>query len=191
MRRSFLIHTPATVALLAAALVSTQYATAEQRGTRGGGAGATRASQGAASVSRGAYGGSANVQRSGTANVQRGGSYGGTANVQRSGSYSGTASASRTSVNRSAEVNRNVNVSRDVNVDVDNHYDYRPGTGLAVAATAAAVSAVAVGTVAYSIPPSCVPVVAGGVTYQQCGSTWYQPQYAGTSVTYVVTNPPG
>jgi hypothetical protein len=33
-------------------------------------------------------------------------------------------------------------------------------------------------------------MVSGGVTYQQCGSTWYQPQYAGTSVTYVVTSPP-
>ena len=24
----------------------------------------------------------------------------------------------------------------------------------------------------------------------QCGSTWYQPQYAGTTVQYVVVNPP-
>jgi hypothetical protein len=47
-----------------------------------------------------------------------------------------------------------------------------------------------VGSVTPSIPPSCTPVMSGGVTYQQCGSTWYQPQYAGTSVTYVVTNPP-
>jgi hypothetical protein len=29
-----------------------------------------------------------------------------------------------------------------------------------------------------------------GVTYQQCGSTWYQPQYSGTTVQYVVINPP-
>jgi hypothetical protein len=26
----------------------------------------------------------------------------------------------------------------------------------------------------------------GGVPYQQCGSTWYQPQYVGTQVQYVV-----
>jgi hypothetical protein len=30
-----------------------------------------------------------------------------------------------------------------------------------------------------------------GLTYQQCGSTWYQPQFAGTSTTYVVVAPPG
>ena len=30
----------------------------------------------------------------------------------------------------------------------------------------------------------------GNVTYQQCGDTWYQPQYAGTQLTYVVVNPP-
>lgn len=28
------------------------------------------------------------------------------------------------------------------------------------------------------------------ITHQQCGSTWYQPRYAGSSVTYVVVNPP-
>jgi hypothetical protein len=28
------------------------------------------------------------------------------------------------------------------------------------------------------------------VTFQQCGGSWYQPQFAGTSVTYVVVNPP-
>jgi hypothetical protein len=28
------------------------------------------------------------------------------------------------------------------------------------------------------------------MTYQQCGGTYYQPQYAGSSVTYVVVNPP-
>jgi hypothetical protein len=32
--------------------------------------------------------------------------------------------------------------------------------------------------------------VVNGITYQQCGSTWYQPQFAGTSTTYVVVNPP-
>lgn len=102
-------------------------------------------------------------------------------------SYSSTASASRTTVNRNVQVNQNVNVNRNVNVDVDNRDVYHP---VARTAAAVAVTAAAVGTVAYSIPPSCVPVVVSGVTYQQCGSTWYQPQFAGTSVTYVVANPP-
>ena len=29
-----------------------------------------------------------------------------------------------------------------------------------------------------------------GISYSQCGSTWYQPQYYGSSVQYVVVNPP-
>ena len=34
------------------------------------------------------------------------------------------------------------------------------------------------------------PVVAGGVTYYQCGSTWYNQAYSGDSVTYVTVAPP-
>jgi hypothetical protein len=30
----------------------------------------------------------------------------------------------------------------------------------------------------------------GNVPYQHCGNAWYQPQYAGSQVTYVVVNPP-
>ena len=29
-----------------------------------------------------------------------------------------------------------------------------------------------------------------GASYYQCGSTWYQPQYAGSDVQYVVVNAP-
>jgi len=65
--------------------------------------------------------------------------------------------------------------------------DYHPvATGAAIGA-AAAVTAAAIGSVAYSIPSNCVYVNA----YYQCGSTWYQPQYAGSNVQYVVVNPPG
>jgi hypothetical protein len=127
-------------------------------------------------------GGGASATRS-TASVNRGASAG-----SYSGTYNGTASASRTTVNRNAQVNQNVNVNRTVNVDVDNRCCGN-GEALAVAG-AVAVTAAAVGSVTSSIPPSCTAVVSGGVTYQQCGSTWYQPQYAGTSVTYVVTSPP-
>jgi hypothetical protein len=127
-------------------------------------------------------GGAATATRS-TASVNRSASAG---NYNRS--YSGTASASRTTVSRNATVNQNVNVTRNVNVDVDNRCCGN-GEALAVAG-AVAVTAAAIGSVAHSIPPSCTAVVSGGVTYQQCGSTWYQPQYAGTSVTYVVTSPP-
>ena len=40
---------------------------------------------------------------------------------------------------------------------------------------------------AYSLPPNCAPYNA----YYQCGNVWYQPQYQGSTVTYVVVNAPG
>ena len=56
-------------------------------------------------------------------------------------------------------------------------------------ATTAAVTAAVVGT-SSDASPSCTTVMAGGVTYQQCGSVWYQPQFVGTGTTYVVVNAP-
>jgi hypothetical protein len=91
-------------------------------------------------------------------------------------------------------VNNNVNVNRNVNVDVDVDRggccgwdnDYHPvATAAAVTATVAVTSAI-VGSIVNAPPPGCVPVNYGGIIYQQCGSTWYQPQ--GTR--YVVINPP-
>jgi hypothetical protein len=124
--------------------------------------------------------------------------------------------AARTSVNRSfsgANVNRsvsnlnvnrnvsNVNVNRNVNVDRDIDVDHRYGgwgdgccyhpAATAAAVTAAAVTTAAVvGSVVHSVPPSCEAISINGITYQQCGSTWYQPQFAGTTINYVVVSPP-
>jgi hypothetical protein len=33
-------------------------------------------------------------------------------------------------------------------------------------------------------------VMAGSATFYQCGSTWYQPTYQSSQVTYVVVKPP-
>jgi hypothetical protein len=109
------------------------------------------------------------------------------ANVNRNVNVRNT---TRTSVNRNVNVNRsaNVNVNRNVNVDMDRHW-HPVATAAAVTATAAVTAAV-VGSMVSSVPPSCVATVIDGVTYQQCGRTWYQPQYVGTSVQYVVINPP-
>jgi len=100
----------------------------------------------------------------------------------------------RTSVNRNVNVNRNVDVNRhvDVDVDVDRHYhnDYHPVATAAAVTAAAVTTAAVVGSIVRALPPSCSAVVVNGLTYQQCGGAWYQPQYAGTSVTYVVVNPP-
>ena len=107
-----------------------------------------------------------------------------------------------TNVNRNANVNvnQNVNVNRDVNVNTHGNYYgggyggpccYRSGVGTAAAVTAAAVgTAIVVGSMVNSLPPSCTAVAANGVTYQKCGSTYYQPQFAGGNTTYVVVNAP-
>jgi hypothetical protein len=59
--------------------------------------------------------------------------------------------------------------------------------GVVIGATAAVVgSAVA----ASALPPSCSTAVVNGLAYQNCGGAWYQPQYAGSQVTYIVVNPP-
>ena len=100
----------------------------------------------------------------------------------------------RTSVNRNVNVNQNVNVNRHVDVDVDVDRNWHPVATAAVTtaavATTAAVTSAVVGSMVHSILPSCVPVVINGITYQQCGTTWYQPQYVGSSVQYVVIAPP-
>lgn len=56
--------------------------------------------------------------------------------------------------------------------------------GAAVGAAAASSASSEPGTVIYSLPPSCTPVVVDGVTYQNCGGTYYQPAYQGSSVVY-------
>jgi hypothetical protein len=94
-----------------------------------------------------------------------------------------------------------VNFNRPINVgDIDVHHDYgRPGTGccyydhpVAAAAVvgAAAVTAAAIGSTVYTLPSSCTTVVVNGFTYEDCNGTWYQPQFSGTTTTYVVVSPP-
>jgi hypothetical protein len=109
----------------------------------------------------------------------------------RRGMHNNTRTSVNVNRNRNVNRNTNVNVNRNVNVNVDNNYRRRNPVGTAVAVTAAAVvTAAVVGSIVHSLPPSCTTTVVGSVSYQQCGSTWYQPQYAGTSVQYVVVNPP-
>ena len=88
-------------------------------------------------------------------------------------------------------VNRNVNVNTSYNGYHGGYYggDYHPvATGVAVG-VAAGVTAAAIGSLAYRLPPGCTPYTYSG-PYYQCGNVWYQPQYQGSNVTYVVVNPP-
>jgi hypothetical protein len=92
-----------------------------------------------------------------------------------------------TSVNN-VNVNRNVNVNANRGGCCNNGWDnnYHPvATAAAVTATVAVTSAV-IGSMVRTVPANCVPVNYGGIVYQQCGSTWYQPQGG----QYVVINPP-
>lgn len=96
-----------------------------------------------------------------------------------------------------------VNVNHNVNVNYNDrgrhgghhsHHDHwddwddhwHPARTAATVAVTAAV----VGSIVRSVPPNCSTVIVNGISYSQCGSTWYQPQYSGSSVQYVVVNPP-
>ncbi|MEJ8855604.1 hypothetical protein WKW79_13545 [Variovorax robiniae] len=147
---------------------------AGQVDARPGGGGGPHGGGARTSVNHGG-GGGANVNRGGNANVNR------NANVN----------ANR-NVNANVNRNTNVNVNRNVNVVGGRggvYDDYHPiATAAAVTATVAVTAAV-VGSVVNTLPPSCVPVVMNGITYQQCGGAYYQPQYVGSQVNYVVVNP--
>lgn len=94
--------------------------------------------------------------------------------------------------------NANINNYRDVDIDVDGHGrygyddDYHPIAAAAAVTATVAVTAAVVGSIftPAQMPSSCVQVIHYDVAYMQCGSTWYQPQYQGSDVTYVVVNAP-
>jgi len=96
----------------------------------------------------------------------------------------------RTNNVRSKSVN-NVNVNKNVNVNVDNNRggwdnDYHPVATAAAVTAAVVVTSAIVGSMVRTVPPGCVPVNYGGMIYQQCGGTWYQPQGS----QYIVINAP-
>ena len=105
--------------------------------------------------------------------------------------------------NYNANVNKNVNVNVNKNVNVNTNKNvyvhsnsyyggaccYHPNTA-AVVATTAIVTAAVIGARVNTLPPACSVVMVNGLTYQHCGSTWYQPQFVGTSTTYVVVVAP-
>ncbi len=118
----------------------------------------------------------------------------------RSSGRSNVNSNKNVNVNQNKNVNRNtnVNVNRDVDidVDVDHHHggyyggccyhDYHPVATVATVMVTAAI----IGSMVTTLPPSCTMVMINGFAYQQCGSTWYQPQISGSSTTYIVVNAP-
>lgn len=126
-------------------------------------------------------------------NVNRGGHVNRGANVNRNKNIN-------RNVNRNTNINRNTNVNVNRNINVRGGYGYHGGgyyhdhdDGIGVGgAIAIGVAGMAIGSMitAAALPPSCSTVSVNGITYQQCGSTWYQPQYSGSQVNYIVVNPP-
>ena len=117
-------------------------------------------------------------------------------NVNRNNINRADTSVHRSDVN-SVRNSGNVYVNRDVNVHGGYYGGYHGGYhydswGAPLAAAAAlTTTALVVGTMVATLPTTgCSTVMAGGVAYQKCGATYYQPVYEGTNVQYVVTNPP-
>jgi hypothetical protein len=116
---------------------------------------------------------------------------GNNANVNRGANSNRNANVNRnTNVNNNVNVNRNVNVNNNVNVHSHGGYGYdRWGHPIARAAAVTA-TAVAIGTMVASLPPSCSALVVGPTTYQNCGGVYYQPVYKADTVQYVVVERP-
>jgi hypothetical protein len=70
-------------------------------------------------------------------------------------------------------------------------YGYSSGGAFAAGAlTGLAVGSVITASQMNASATAPTPVVVNNVTYYQVGSSWYQPQYQGGQVTYVMVNPP-
>jgi hypothetical protein len=103
----------------------------------------------------------------------------------------------RKNVNVNSNRRTNVNVDRDIDIDIDvdrryhgGGYYYNRGPSVAGVVAASVATAIVVGAVYSSLPPNCTTIVANGIAYQNCGGYYYQPQYRGSSVSYVVVNRP-
>ena len=88
------------------------------------------------------------------------------------------------------DVNRNIDIDRDIDIDVDNGWgwddDRHPVAAGVAFGTAAAVTSAVVGSMIYSLPPGCSPYN----VYYACNGVYYQPQYQGDTVVYVVVDDP-
>jgi hypothetical protein len=137
-------------------------------------------------------GGGGGAQAGGGARAGGGAQAGGGGGARNTQQVNNSQKDVRTNNVRNTSVN-NVNANKNVNVNVEGNSgccgwdnDYHPvATAAAVGATVAVTSAV-IGSMVRYPPPGCVPVNYGGIVYQQCGTTWYQPQGS----QYVVINPP-
>jgi hypothetical protein len=147
-------------------------------------------------VAEAARGGGGGGGHGGGGNKHAGGGHKQASHGNRDARANNVRSSSTNNVNANRNRNTNINANKNVNVNVNNNRggccgggwdnDYHP-VATAVAVTAAVgVTAAVVGSMVNTVPSGCVPVNYGGMIYQQCGGTWYQPQGA----QYVIINPP-
>ncbi len=175
-------------ALVLASFAMAPYADAAGRGGGGGGGG------GGGRGGGGGGGGGGGARAGGGGGGAHAASGGGAS--RQSAQVNNSRADARTNNVRSGSVNNvnNVNVDRNVNVNVEGHggccggwdNDYHPVATAAAVTAAVGVTSAIVGSMVRTVPAGCVPVNYGGVVYQQCGSTWYQPQGG----QFVVINPP-
>lgn len=157
---------------------------ADARGGGGGGRSGAMATSSVSSANRS----TANAGNANRSNVNSGNVSGGNGN--RGNINTGN-------VNNVQGGNRNTNINIDNSVNIDGGYNngYRGGVQYPVAAGAmigamAVTTAAVVGSYYYALPPSgCTTVITNGVTYQRCGSAYYQQTWQGDTVVYVVVNP--
>jgi hypothetical protein len=95
--------------------------------------------------------------------------------------------------NRNHNINRNVN--RNVNVNVNHRYYGGYGRGYGYYGgrpVLAFTTGLVIGSViaASTMPTTCTTVVANGISYRQCGSSYYQPFYQGDTLVYKVVASP-
>ena len=133
-----------------------------------------------------------------------GGMRGGGGGMRAGGGFSGGSRDVRSSASGNVNFNgnRNTNINRDTNINVNNSINGGCGGGCynrgwdhpvaaaAVVTAATVTTAAVVGSIAYTIPPTCGTAFVNNVSYYQCGSTWYQPQYVGTDLQYQAVSPP-
>ena len=92
-------------------------------------------------------------------------------------------------------VNRNVNRNRNVNVNVNNRYygghgrgyGYYGGRPILAFSTGLIIGSVIASA---SMPTTCTTFVTNGISYRQCGSSYYHPYYQGDTLVYKVVASP-
>jgi|EndMetStandDraft_4_1072995.scaffolds.fasta_scaffold622696_1 hypothetical protein len=113
----------------------------------------------------------------------KGGGHGG-GNTNRGGSFHGGKPSGKQPVYKH---NNNNNKKHHHHYEYDHWHRHNNYYGRW---TGAAIGTVALGTVAYSLPTSCVKVVRSKVAYKRCGNVWYAPRYQGSNIVYIAVRAP-